>query len=397
MEAKVGTFTGAGASGNQTVSIGESWTPVAVILCTVDNGGGFSDEHRFMVGAATGSSERWCAYIVDGDNQSPPVAFETYRDNKVLDIYGGGNADFVSFGAGEFTINWDASSGGGTIGYIVFGNCEAQAGTITATDATDWQQVTVTTGFEIVGLFALGQEETGTDDADIQSSLGFADAASVDTPGHAGAIGWSSLGSGGQSETHVADGDFLCYIPLLVSSGIAAGAFIDAITATDFTLETTFDFSNSRIGYLALGGEDNDTRANVEDSPASPGLQTLTAGFLPAAVMFSLGPEGEGEREDSRACLGATDGVNSWVFSVGSEDSTNPTNTARRLNTTQCVAAIEAASTVLATAEFDSFIGTGAIIDWTDVDSVVKRLAWWAVGPASVEFRGQIIRYNRSR
>jgi hypothetical protein len=139
LQVKSGSFSLNNATGNQVVSwaTGGNWptsaTPKLVLfLATGQTADGTAQHGIGMLGAAASSTQRWVLSQASDDAVAAVNSGQSARTNACIVLLSNGTptvqavADFVSFGAEQFTINVTTAPGvtGIQIGYIIFGGAD---------------------------------------------------------------------------------------------------------------------------------------------------------------------------------------------------------------------------------------------------------------------------------
>ncbi len=194
MNFRVGSFAASTTTGNQSVT-GIGFQAKAVLFWgNKQTADGTTTGAELFLGAATSSTQRWALWQAASSNGTTSNAHRIRESAACIEIrdlpatptnasVANGRADFVSFDADGFTINWsDAPSAAYIIHYAVWGGAaitNAKAGQFNAPGASGNQTIT-DPGFQpgFVMLAAVANSAEGTsNDLDIVHSaltLGFA-------------------------------------------------------------------------------------------------------------------------------------------------------------------------------------------------------------------------------
>jgi len=170
----VGSFNPSGAIGSQSVT-GVGFQPVAVVFWwgpEVTAADSSLVPAHTCLGVATSSSQQWASRYYASDGTQPYSSLIGDIDaTKCLNSVVKGAADFVSFGADGFTINWSlAASASATVYYQAFGGAfVAHAGTFTNNASTDTAVTGV--GFTPTALMAVTNDSYAYN----QIGVGFSD------------------------------------------------------------------------------------------------------------------------------------------------------------------------------------------------------------------------------
>ena len=263
---KIGTATWPTATGNQAVT-GVGFEPDLLLLSA---GGEF-------IGAETATTPglAWSlGWVDESGNQavscfheaagSPNGAHRYQRGDKcvaILDSTTGavaGEAEFVSFDADGFTVNWtDAHSAASSFTYLAMAGVRSYAGTLTQPSATGDQLISgvpispLAVLFQSVGAAASASVATGT-----RYSLGFG------SPSYNGGT-WAGDNDGTNFAGRRTVGKLSNTASIIHASpsGTAAGtveaeAAVSAVGDGSFTLDwASADATGREVAYLALGDE----------------------------------------------------------------------------------------------------------------------------------------------
>lgn len=162
-----------------------------------------------------------------------------------------------------------------------------------------------------------------------------------------------------------------------------------------FTLNYVLNFSstaNTKIGYLALGGDDmSSTNVGHFTAPSSTGDFSVNGvGFLPDFVLLATSnstQDATNTAGDGSFSLGAFNGVGEqFTTAFISENNADPTDTARYQRTDKCLAIFNVSNAAALTHEA-TFVGMdadGFTINFSTASTANKRVAYAAFkGPAT--------------
>lgn len=291
-------------TGNQTVSVSGFGTPVAAIFIASANQTSGNSAGAVMSFGATDGTNQWVTAAKSAHGVTPTSAACGRRaaTDECIMIMNGSNsnnnvvveANLVSFGSDEFTINIGATGGAGTdylVTAILFGGTagsgwSAKAGTTTL--ATQNNVKTITPGFQTNALIvdhALGLAFTDVGTAVSGFDQGWA---SYDgTTIRQCAAQYRSDGANPTTVQGLVRNDAVWAI-----TGASRRAVLQNITSTAFDLLSQgADLSGLTVGYLALNfGGSHEAWAGVVDSPTSTGSANLPASggpsFTPSFAMM---------------------------------------------------------------------------------------------------------------
>lgn len=398
-----GTFTANTATGSQTITgivdaASAAFTPVAVILWTTGQTSAdtYGGDQRLSYGFATGSSAEWCSSIFSEESGSvgAPVrgisATACVRlfldDGPTVD----GEADFTSFGSGEFTINWsNAPAAAWVVHFIAIGGAgvtaHVGAGTLATSGAT---QGYTGAGFvpELV-LFA-GLGSTGVAGAD-SIQLGAICLGASDGTNSAMTMIGEDAGVSAMTCVQYQKSGAVLVGSNSTSIGLNYEADLDSMDADGFTLSVSdLPSADADFGWLALAG--GDFKVGLETQKTSTGTKATTGvGFKPAGALFVSGSEAANGTFDatvnSTLVVGASDGNREGV-TWGGQDDGNANSVAKSnygITKSLRMADAGASPTTLAEADFATFDADGFTLDWTTADGTAREFWWVAFGPAA--------------
>jgi hypothetical protein len=165
-------------------------------------------------------------------------------------------------------------------------------------------------------------------------------------------------------------------------------AALDSFDADGFTIDVT-DAPGVPLAALYIAIRGGTYAAGVESVPAATGIQTISVGFDPDAMLFGSGTQtAPGIDDHIRWAFGGADDTRQHSIS-SSADKTSQ-NTASWQSPTTCITMTETptgASNLLAQAEMsDMHAGGGDVeIDWTTVDGNAYEYGWLAFSDAAVD------------
>lgn len=273
-QAKLDNIATPAATGNQTVT-GVGFTPTGLLLFGGDvataNLNTTTAHAIFGMGAAQSTSARYgmANAIRDGDTTQKPTSYgftgECYADGELAGApdttASRFRADFVSFGSGQFIINWLETAEFRTLFYLAVAGCRtAVANLATLTDVTTDINVGPLALLPKFGLLFSHNRPTSTqnvDDNDAQLSLGvFAENPQGGIPVQRAVSTMQKFDAGVAS---VVAGAGLAYAAAYQNLAVADGSLegrmqVTAITPGGFTARMDdADPSGSRVGCWLVG------------------------------------------------------------------------------------------------------------------------------------------------
>jgi hypothetical protein len=273
-QAALGNVDTPAATGNQTVT-GIGFTPTGLLLFGGDNGTAnlnLTVAHAiFGMGAAQSTSARYALANAVRDNETTqkPVSYgftgECYADGELgspPDVTATRfRADFVSFGSGQFTINWLETALARTVFYIAVAGCRTGVANLaTLTDTTTditVGQLAVLPKFGLLFSHNRPNSTQNVDDNDAQLSLGvFAENPQGGPPVQRTVSTMQKFDAGVAS---VVAGAGLAYAAAYQNLAVADGSLegrmqVTAITPGGFTARMDdADPSGSHVGCWLIG------------------------------------------------------------------------------------------------------------------------------------------------
>jgi hypothetical protein len=390
MDVFVGSFSANSGTGNQTVSgivdaAGNAFTPKAVMLITGYNtAAGFQDGWRFSFGLTDGTtSAAISTYGQDntaGATVRTVVSTDFFRQSDTVPTILRQGA-FVSFGSGEFTVNWTTASGNQTILFVAFGGADLDAAVVSRRQ--DGVDTAVAPGFTPAAQIALGCASF----LDLFLSVGF-------LGNEDGSMGqgtsmpvWNS-GSNPTQAARTQRTDRLFAAPNTTGSAVQTLGGLDAIG-------TFFEVLNvdSKVlqKNLLLGGIAAKCGSLLQ--PAATGTQAVSGvGFEPKAVFFitigNTALTGTTLANDAQLCLGVADRTRQGYVVSGSTDNVATSVCVSKYDTSKVIAAFTpnataASTTTEAEASVQSIDADGFTLNWTTADATAREVVWLALGDAS--------------
>lgn len=287
MDFAIGSFAQKTSTGSQAIT-GVGFQPKALILVGQDaTADGLSPNIEFAYGVSISATERWSFgnsaidFLNDIGKRIEETAINAINDGLTPTLVG--SADFTSFDADGFTINWGTADGTARIiNYIAFGGSDltVDADLLNSPASTGTQSET--TAFNPDGLLFYGFHGPDTipdNDGSMQPHFG----AAVDSSNEASASNRFPNSPPGSESTQRTDRTILSSDG---SAGITRAAQFDSKDATSFTLDwLTVGATALRYLWLALGGIS--VKAGSFNLSTSTGNQSVTGvGFQPEGIIF---------------------------------------------------------------------------------------------------------------
>lgn len=390
LSASTGRFIANGSTGNQAVS-GIGFQPKAIIFFAMDEPIEQSGANVVKcVGFATSSTARSVMAMTDDDG---PTKTDIDNDNWstrciFLRNIGGTvrmEADFVSFGADGFTVNW-INSGVELIFFIAIGGDDltsVQAGQFTKKTSTGTDPITGV-GFEPDLLLIMGELNTTENSTAVDSSFFFGAAVSPTSR-------WCTQSSSEDFSNDSNCGRSQRTNKILYQSDEAgtaiAEADLDSMDVDGFTLNySTANGDAHRYAYLALKGGSYFLDAFNGDT--STGNQAVAGvGFTPklnAFVSFGGATSGS-ELADSRFMLGAAvSSTERRVLNTIQRDGEVTADNNQDINSSFCLRFFsDTDSSIIAEADFVSQDADGFTVNWSTVDAISREILYLSIGNTS--------------
>lgn len=399
LNAKVGSFAGGTATGNQAIT-GVGFQPELVIFFTTPNTGDAATgaDSGFGLGAGVLSSDqRAFGFGVDDGVSSFSDESGTYQISSACvrvttaDLTVAREADFVSHDADGFTINWTtASATQHIINYLALGGdtTNLKTGSLTTGTATGNKAITGV-GFQpdLVIFFssrATADEQSGA--AELGSGVGFATSSS--------ARGYTSVGhdfvnpnyqvakvqktdkcfgsvDAGSSNTQLYEADFV------------------SMDSDGFTVNITTAPSTERyVHYVAIKG--GQYKVGSFNQGTATGNQAITGvGFQPNGIMFltfcAVTNSGI-DADDCEISFGAATSSSARGHIFFGSDEGGTAQTGFVLNRTKCIGTYVQDSDAPNTSTLADFVSNdadGFTVNNTTADATSREILYLAFGDAA--------------
>jgi hypothetical protein len=292
---KSGSFASATATGDQAVT-GVGFVPDVVIFQIVNktSDGAQNANMGYGIGCATGSGEEWALSIGSTNGSGTMSNTHRFSSTKCIVVHNSttmdGLADFVSFDADGFTINWsDAPTSAWKINYFCIKGGQWFAGTETQKTSTGTKAKTGV-GFTPAGLILGGLCDTTVDSdaGNMRITLGA-------TTGTSNNV---CLWTGDRTSTTSAISNSIhsatkCIIHATEQTSVSPTTQADAVLSSfdgdGFTLDwTTADATARNFGFLAYAGASGPATYSLACDGGSYSMtgtaSSLLAGYKPALL-----------------------------------------------------------------------------------------------------------------
>ena len=388
-DVKKGSFTCNTSPGNQVIS-GTGFTPKALIFWTsLMTAEGFSVQNRGAIGLVVSTSARryyaWASNdAADPTNvggRSADLAIGMLSAVSTVD----GEADFVSFEANGFTLNWtDAPSSAWIVHYIALGGSDLTNVFLKTfnSEVLTGNKAYTGVGFLPDCLVSLGAH-TGTTlpsttATGLSPSIGFGLSS---TARHVAGFGDQDNVATSNAASYLYASRVLAIANMEDSENTLAD--IVSLDADGFTLNYTSVIGSARpVAVLCLKG--GQYKVGVETQKTSGGTKATTGvGFQPTG-MLCIGADAVADtlRQENGGRLvlgGASSGAEgtSWF---NSQDATGTAETDSSTTTAKVLRHATPPSTIDAEADLSSFDSGGFTLDWTTADATAREFAYLAFG-----------------
>lgn len=396
MQAYKGTFAANTGTGNQTISgivdeDGNAFTPKAIFIWTTfGTSAAFADGWTYQMGIADGTSS-FSACTAASDNVTPGRAQSMRSSNLVRIINSAGTTlrtgAFVSFGSGQFVINWTTATGASEIfHYIAFGGSDltVNANSIEMGDAATRSAITLSSFTGALNLMAFGSPSVGA------TSTG---------------LGWyvpkqtSGLFQQGIACTHIRDNVnpaktahyqrtdqytavFSASTDLTLFHAAGRDFFGDANSATG----TSANVHRQTLGFAGIG-----MVAGSGLQPTSTGTQAITGlGFKPKALIIaSVGfAAATTASAEARLSIGGADRTRQGHTYAGAVSGNADSRCVTNEDTSNIIScrtpnATAASTTTESQASISSIDADGFTLNWTTADATQREYLWLALGDAT--------------
>jgi hypothetical protein len=416
LQVKSGSFALNNATGNQVVSwaTGGNWpssaTPKLVLfLATGQTADGTAQHGIGMLGAAASASQRWVLSQASDDAAAAVNSGQSARTNACIVLLSNGTptvqavADFVSFGAEQFTINVTTAPGvaGIQIGYIAFGGADitnVAVGSSTIPTATGNQTISPAgfTGVTPDCLLTAVPYQPASPTESVHSHFGLGWATRL--PSTAQGVAWMMEADGSAA----IDTQRGFYTNMCVGGAEAAitGHVRGSLASWDVG-GYTVNWADAAAAasnvwfYVAIKG--GGWQCGVETEATAAGGK---ATFVPICTnqaprgLLLVGSNGTADTAtpdtangDCLIALGASDGATEFsIANIQVNGSATSSNSLakRRLAATKALSLVKTPTTTSPWAtvcgEADATLQTGGFsLGWTSTDGTARRFLWLAV------------------
>jgi len=396
LDVEKGSFVRQSGTGNQTITLTDSGlTPKAVIFFgTLQTADGFTGNQSEFFGYMVNATQQRAYANGQVDTDKGGFSKAQVKAILIIDEDGviEGAADWVSFSAGEFVIDWTTNDGvASIIHYIALGGdslANVEVGDFTINTSTGNQAVVLAGAFQPKLVLFMGVDDITSYPQSIGAGSSFYGMAK------------SSTERGGMAGDNKADKTSTTQrtdraISITTGGGALSGdADFVSMNSDGFTINITdAPVVASKVAYIAFGGTNLNVEVGSFNQPTSTGIQTITTTNQPKIVWLqSFGKvTSTSVAIPTRHAWGAaTASTEEGSISLSMDDSKN--NKAGTF-TTKVIHLIEANGTsnptVKAEADFDSFNATDFKLNWTTVDATAREVLYWTLGaPATLATAG---------
>lgn len=384
----VGSFAMNTSTGNQTVT-GIGFTPKLILFFGNDNASdGSAVDYSYMQGAAASSTSRGCIHMISSDNVGTSVSRARNDVGKCITYINAAgtllaDADFVSHGSGEFTINvTTADAVARIINFIALGGSELTnvfVGNSNEATVTGDQAITGV-GFQPDALLFFSGRATATASATgtiIRYTQGITDG--TNDKGNGGAVNHNAT----TSLTNSAISTSAVFQRTGSGSDIYTGvATLSTMGADGYTLNWTTVASNFMYVYVAIKGIQVEVGNTTQ--PTSTGVVTINTSITPKTLLlFSTNDATSGSvTANNRLSVGAASSVsNQFCLWCGDQDNQDVTIADQNLDRTVIMKFMtEGTPTLVAEAEVTSFRRKSTALNWTTADATARIIDYMAFG-----------------
>lgn len=395
LSVKAGSFDTPTVTGNQAIT-GVGFQPKFVLFIFGRAQDADAATLIMGLGAAVSSTARGAVVTRDDDNRATASVGTLVRrgletDQCLIEVTGTTpttvkRADFVSFDADGFTINWQTiDANDREIHYLCLGGTDltnAHVGAFNLNTSTGNQAVTGA-GFQPDLVLFLASIFSTTDGpvAGGALMLGAAKSATerwATTIAASDNVNPSSCASGQRTDA--------CINRISAAAAELVVADFVSMDADGFTINLgTASATSSKVIYIALKG--GQYKLGSFDQPASTGNQATTGvGFQPSALVFASDSKANHASPSAHSRLSAGFAVSSSereVCSSTATDNVTTTETAGGDLSTRCIRHISGNTpTVDSDADFVSHDSDGFTVNWTTADATARRNLYLAIGAA---------------
>lgn len=395
----VGQFAANTATGNQTVSSitdqdGGAFTPLALLLWVTNvTANAYAQGAYFCFGCATSPTQRWTVSYADDDGLNTTDSGRSGSASLIARILNDGTptvdaeADFVSFGSGEFTINWSNAPGSAwLVNYMALGGSDitnAKAGTVNLASSGASQAFT-DPGFQPDFLLTAHQLLSPLGSS-ATAEVGFGAATSASDQAASVVIARDAQGTSLNGQWQKSG-----RVMLGMASDSAADceAALSSFDANGFTLSVSDLPAAARtMCYLAIKG--GQWKAGVDTQATTNTAKDTALPFDPVAVgFFSTNATSSASifTTGCRMTVGAGNGVSETFSWFDSQDAQGTSDTAQKsLNTKAIGFGFTNTSSETVTGTADLSMGTEEFtLTWAGVDGNAREFIYWAAGEEPV-------------
>lgn len=385
--AQAGTFTSQAATGNQTVSLdsgiwgGES-PKVVFIWGTRQNADGIAVSAVTSFGVGLSSASRAAVATCSNNGKVTSEAQGRHSNAAVITTINGtgitlSEADFVSFGANQFMVNWTIQPDQKDYHYLVLGGPELQVYLDQIQSPTSAQSVSYTgVGFRPDALLAFwAQHAIAPPDTRTHGAMGFGFSDGTTDRG----IAIMSENNAGTSDTYRYQAAKLL-TQLNTAGASLESALVDSLDTDGYTLTWDVADVNERYAWiLCLKGLSVNVQAALQ--PAADSAVSRTIRFPPRAALFTSAMNTTSASIEDHALLG----IGAWDYSnnmvctgVTDRDNIGTTNAHRSQDSNEAfkqlkLAAVPTDPPTVNGSMSAAASGKNLVETWTNCDTVQRE------------------------
>lgn len=337
------------------------------------------------VGAAVSAASQASTAIYSQNNVPTSVARRAHDDaNYIYNISNQGLpqllADFVSFGANQFTRNFSTTTSGWVVNHLVLGGDIDVHHQRIVSPATIGPQSYTGIGFQPTALLAFGVNLTSLPpDTNLNSSLTF---------GMSDGVTDSCVTATSENAVPTSNTQRLLLPKLYSGLSISTaseiiGCTVQSLDSDGYTLDWSPTISGVNLSVFALGGVS--AKVIVGDSPLTNTSVTRNVGFPPVCGVTAtcMSPSSSNVEGNWRVGIGAWDSHGNQSFSGSVDENGLPTTNADRVQSAiNALQLIEHQTNTVGSAAV-SAVGDDIEEAWTSTDGTAREVSHLVLGEAS--------------
>ena len=389
-----GSFVANTSTGNQTVSLtsfGGNTPDVVMFMSAGLTAAGGSDNAISMFSCMT-DSEQWALSWLNRHNLGNVDILGRHTASKCIHMLTtagatDGEAQFVSFGADQFVINWtDAPASAILIQYIAISGIQAYAWSDAVRTTTGTESLTGF-GFQpkavIVGSH--GNNNTPPAFTGQAHALGVATAA-----GERGTVTVADFDGASSAQVGTATMEKMLAVSIGNNTALDWHLELTSFDSDGITYEVTDAPSAGSADYwfgLALGGSLLEAKVVTDTQKTSTGTKAKTGvGFEPDGMVVLSRQNATSfdttasTSDDARMVIGMTDATTESCIWAAFEDAADPTDTDRNHSTTKFLTFLDNTRSTIAEADVTATGADGYTLDWTTADGTARHFIVLALG-----------------